>query len=261
LFSGPCYFRLPGYHSFVLQNDANSMPLDTLVTVRPDVQSSLATDSQLLVGSYTITLLPGATFKIISRGFAPLAGRFLFAGEGDDPLIFVTRAFELHYKSGGLMLEITPDEGTYIAMRDKGDAFVKDLRRQVYDLKPGQEIYFPLFGEAKLKKRLSGFWEDPPTGFSAARVNAGRVSAEEYSESDEEGAVVVATSTSDIAENDLGDIAEAVSEDHEIPATGTGEISAVGTAEDNAADSGKVVDVGEAQPETSAASETADSIF
>ena len=168
-FAGPCYFRLPGFRSFVLQHDFSEVPVDTLVTVRPDVNNPLATDSRLLVGSYTVTMLPGAVLKISARGFVPLTGRFVFAGEGDRAIVFASRAYELYYKSGRLLLEVTPDDGTFIVLRGKGDAFVKGLNRRIYDLEAGQEIHFPLFGEAKLRNRPGGFWNDPPTGFSSAR--------------------------------------------------------------------------------------------
>ena len=188
-FAGPFYFRLPGFRSFVLQHDFSGVPLDTLVAVRPDVHNPLATDARMLVGSYTVTMLPGASLKLTARGFVPLAGRFIFSGEGDEPLVFASRAYELYYNSGRLLLEVTPDDGTFIALRNKGDAFVKALNRQIFDLAAGQEVYFPLFGEAKLKKRLSGFWSDPPTGFSAARRRLDSTSsAEEDAEEAEEDA-------------------------------------------------------------------------
>ncbi len=168
-FDGSFYFRLPGFRSFVLQHDFKGLPSGSLAAVRPDVQNPLATDSKMLIGSYSVTMLPGASLKLSDRGFIPLAGRFIIAGEGDEPLVFISRAYELYYKSGRLLLEVTPDDGTFIALRNKGDVFVKSLNRSIYDLEAGQEVHFPLFGEAKLKKRLSGFWSDPPTGFSAAR--------------------------------------------------------------------------------------------
>lgn len=200
-FSGPCYFRLPGFHSFVFQNGADSIPEGTLVTVRPDVQNPVASESRLMVGSYTVTLLPGATFKAMRRGFVPLSGRFMFEGEGNEALIFTTRSFELHYKHGRLLLEITPDDGTFIALRNKGDVFVKALNRQIYDLAAGNELYFPLFGAAKLKKRMSGFWDDPPTGFSSARRRPELASSfedeEETDEDDKDGEAVSDADDSD----------------------------------------------------------------
>ncbi|PKL42754.1 MAG: hypothetical protein CVV41_12025 [Candidatus Riflebacteria bacterium HGW-Riflebacteria-1] len=183
--TGPCYFRLPGFHSFVFQNGADSVPEGTLVTVRPDVQNPVASKSCLIVGSYTVTLFPGATFKAMRRAFIPLSGRFMFDGEGAETLIFTTRAFELHYRSGRLLLEITPDDGTFIALRNKGDVFVKAINRRIYDLEAGHELHFPLFGAAKLKKRLSGFWEDPPTGFSAARRRPEPASSSDDDDEDE----------------------------------------------------------------------------
>jgi len=195
-FVGPFYFRLPGFRSFVLQQNFSGVPSGSLATVRPDVQNPLATDSKMLIGSYTVTMLPGASIKISDRGFVPLAGRFIISGEGDEPLMFISRAYELHYKSGRLLLEVTPDDGTFIALRNKGDAFVKSLNRSIYDLEAGQEIHFPLFGEARLKKRISGFWSDPPTGFSAARrrpdstsmaeENAEKAEAEDEDEDEED---------------------------------------------------------------------------
>lgn len=186
VFSGPCYFRLPGYHSFVLQDGIDSVLKGTLITVRPDVNSPTATESKLLQASYTVTLLPGASLKVTQRGFVPLTGRFIFAGEGEEAMIFVTRSFELHYRKGRLLLEITPDEGTFMALRNKGNVFVKALNRQVYDLEPGHEVHFPLFKPAKLKKRLSGFWDDPPTGFSSARRRSDLASMPESEDEDSE---------------------------------------------------------------------------
>lgn len=185
-FVGPCYFRLPGFRNFVLQQDFVGVPLETLVAVRPDVQHPLATDSKMLVGSYTVIMLPGASIKLSSRGLIPLAGRFIISGEGKEPLVFAGRAFELYYRSGRLLIEVTPDDGTFIALRNKGDAFVKSLNRSVYDLEAGQEVHFPLFGQAKLKKRMSGFWNDPPTGFSAARRRPDSTSMSEKDADDDE---------------------------------------------------------------------------
>lgn len=187
-FVGPCYFRLPGFRSFVLQYDYAGAPLDTLAAVRPDVQNPLATDSKMLVGSYTVTMLPGASLKLSARGFVPLAGRFVIAGEGDKPLVFVSRFYELYYRSGLLLLEVTPDDGTYIVLRNKGDVFVKGLNRSIFDLAAGQEVHFPLFGQARLKNRMSGFWNDPPTGFSAARRRPDSTSMSEKDAEDSEEA-------------------------------------------------------------------------
>lgn len=217
-FSGPCYFRLPGFHSFVFQDGADSVPEGTLVTVRPDVQNPVASESRLMVGSYTVTLLPGATFKAMRRGFVPLSGRFLFDGEGNEALIFTTRSFELHYKRGRLLLEITPDDGTFIALRNKGDVFVKALNRHIYDLAAGNELHFPLFGAAKLKKRLSGFWDDPPTGFSSARRRPELASS---SDDEDDDADEDAESVSDnkdrekVTESDVASVSREIATDEE----------------------------------------------
>ncbi len=185
-FVGPCYFRLPGFRNFVLQHDFSQILPDTLATVRPDVENPMATETRLLVGSYTVTMLPGASLKVAAKGFVPLAGRFVFEGEGNEPLVFIGRKYELYYRGGALLLEVTPDEGTFIALRNKGDVFVKGLNRSIYDLEPGQEVHFPLFGDAKLKKRLSGFWNDPPTGFSSARRRPDSTSMSEEAADDSE---------------------------------------------------------------------------
>lgn len=178
-FSGPFYFRLPGYRNFVLQSDCPAVPVNTLVAVRPDVNNPMASSSQLLIGSYTVRMLPGASMKMADRGIVPLSGRFLFSGEGSEPLVFISRYYELRYRRGSLLIEVTPDSGTYIALRGKGDVFVKAFDRRIYDLKANQELFFPLFGSARLSKRLSGFWSDPPTGFAAARISSKSSQAED----------------------------------------------------------------------------------
>lgn len=221
-FAGPCYFRLPGFRSFVMQNDFSEVPDGTLAVVRPDVQNPMATETKLLVGSYTVIMLPGASLKVLAKGFVPLAGRFVFAGEGDEPLLFRTRAFELYYRGGNLFLEITPDQGTFIALRNKGDVFVKGLNRDIYDLEPGQEVHFPLFGAAKLKKRLSGFWSDPPTGFSSARRRPDSTSLSDADAVDSE-------------DSDNADQDEAVDET-------TDEVAAKETSEETAKDTEKLTE-------------------
>jgi hypothetical protein len=137
--------------------------------------------------------LPGFRSFVLQHDFSGVPLDTLVAVRPDvhNPLatVFASRAYELYYNSGRLLLEVTPDDGTFIALRNKGDAFVKALNRQIFDLAAGQEVYFPLFGEAKLKKRLSGFWSDPPTGFSAARRRLDSTSsAEEDAEEAEEDA-------------------------------------------------------------------------
>lgn len=168
-FEGICYIRLPGFRNYILQENISNPPEGSFITIKPSVESPIATQSVMLIGSYSMIMYPGAVLRINEKSSTPITGRFVISGRGEEPFILISRYFELQFFDGEVMIEVTPDNGTYIAMPKKGDAFVKDLYRNVYDLKSRNELYFPLFGESKLSKRLSSFWQDAPTAFSVIR--------------------------------------------------------------------------------------------
>lgn len=162
------FVRLPGQHDFIAQN-YDYLPANTMVLVKPDTKNPMASGSVLIVGSHSIILYPGATLRLLADAVYPISGRFaISAAENAEPLRILTKNFIAEYISGNLLLEITPDNGTYVVMRDKGNAWLKDAGRKIFQLQPGQELFFPLFG-ATVEQRLSSFWSEPPTSFGAAR--------------------------------------------------------------------------------------------
>lgn len=169
--TGGVFIRCPGQKSFVLASDSTLLPVDAIALARPDTRQPLASSAQIIVGSHSIILFPGASLRCLENGFYHLSGRIEIDTENAAvPLVFQSRKFFLRYLSGNLLLEVTPDSGTYVALRNKGDAFIKDENRRIVELEADQEIFFPLFGPLKKNNRLSSFWNIPPTGFASARV-------------------------------------------------------------------------------------------
>ncbi len=184
-FEGNFFARFPGEKKFVVATESASLTEGTIIIVRPDVKQPLASGSHLIIGSHTVTLFPGSSARLTRGGLYPLSGRLEINTELPSSPIFIHgKKFFLQYQNGHLMLEVTPDSGTYLVMRNKGQAFVKDLDRQIVELETDQEIYFPIFGAMKKNSRQSSFWNLAPTGFSAARSAAAAV-AEDNVEADE----------------------------------------------------------------------------
>lgn len=182
---GNFFARFPGKKKFVAATDSVSLIENTIILVRPDVRQPLASDSQLIIGSHSITLFPGSSARLTRGGLYPLSGRLEIKTELPSAPIYIHgKKFFLQYESGHLMIEVTPDSGTYLVMRNKGQAFVKDLDRQIVELETDQEIYFPIFGTMKINSRQSSFWSLAPTGFSAAR--SADAFAEEKTDADED---------------------------------------------------------------------------
>lgn len=168
--TGECYIREPGQVNFSLPISGNNLSVNTIVTVKSDVSHSMATCSTVLLGSHTLILFPGSTVRLLAEGIYPLAGRFeLNTASSSESLQINTRKFSAAYNFGNLLVEVTPDSGTYAALRNKGDVWFKDSARKIFQLQPGQQLLFPLFGETIEQDRLSGFWTASPTSFAAVR--------------------------------------------------------------------------------------------
>lgn len=169
--TGECYVREPGLVNFSLPTTGNYLSVDTIVTVKPSVSNSVATGSTILLGSHTLILFPGSTVRILANGIYPLAGRFeLNTKSASEALQINTRKFSAAYNEGNFLIEVTPDNGTYAALRNKGEVWFKDSARRIFQLQPGQQLYFPLFGETQQQERLSGFWAASPASFASVRA-------------------------------------------------------------------------------------------
>lgn len=198
------YLRVPGQTEFSLYKSGDTICPNSLITVKPLAKDSLATDAAILIGSHSLTLLPGSTLRILADGIYPLLGRFEINSEtASEPLMIVSRRFTGGYGSGKLLIEATPDNGVFVAMRNKGDAWFKDSYRKIFQLQAGQQLHFPLFGETLQKEGLDGFWAFQPAGFGLLRPHAGDlppVDSEEDSDN--------ATDTEDLKEPAPGSAGE-----------------------------------------------------
>lgn len=131
----------------------------------------LATDTFIVAGSSTLILFPGAVIKYDKHGFKPVNGRIQLVGSDlRDKFFIADRKFELYLEKGNIAIEVTPDSGTYIAVRDKSEGIVKTFERKIIELANGMEIHFPLFAAETVRKRISSFWEKPPAAFSSVRL-------------------------------------------------------------------------------------------
>lgn len=222
------YYRSPGSVGFKLCDDNQVLESGSILTVKSSFISPLATETKILCGSHTISFFPGATAKILADGLQPLSGRIEIVSEKAlEPLVIHTARFSGEINDGHLLLEVTPDSGTFIAMRNRGQAWFKDRSRKIFELESGHELHFPLFGPTVEMPILSGFWADQPSSFSAARKKiAGRsfpdgLHADETSEiaSDTEDAVAV-NNTEDTASGSNSLDTSNVAEKAILPASG-----------------------------------------
>lgn len=167
------YHRSPGSVGFRLFEETQSIESGSILTVRSSFIAPLATETRVVCGSHTISFFPGATVKILADGLQPLSGRIeIISEEALEPLILRAGKFYGEVSDGHLLLEVTPDNGTYIAMRNTGKAWFKDHARKIYELENGRELHFPLFGPTVEMPVLSGFWSDQPSSFFSARKKA-----------------------------------------------------------------------------------------
>ena len=147
--------------------DGKTPPAGSLLTVRSSFENPVATNSELLVGSHTVTFYPGATVRLLENGLYPISGRLTIMSQpASEPLNLLAQRFSGAILSGNLLIEVTPDEGTYIAMKKKGSAWFKDRARKIFELKNTGQLHFPLFGETVDQPELSGLWSLPPSSFA-----------------------------------------------------------------------------------------------
>lgn len=157
-----------------------------IYAVRHDLYFPLATDTCIYSASSTMTLFPGSVIRFDQSGFMPLTGRIHLSGNDfGDKFAVRNRKFELLIERGNVFLEVTPDDGTFIAVRGETTGIIKTFERKIIELENGSEIHFPLFGKEKISKRLSSFWNSPPSSFSALRLPENET-AEDASASDSE---------------------------------------------------------------------------
>ena len=164
------YHRSPDSVGFKLFDDEQTIESGSIITVKPSFSAPLATETKIVCGSHTVSFFPGATVKILAEGLQPLSGRIEILSEAaTEPIAIRTARFSGEIYDGHLLLEVTPDDGTFIAMRNRGQAWFKDRTRKIFELENGHELHFPLFGPAVEMPVLSGFWSDQPGSFSSAR--------------------------------------------------------------------------------------------
>lgn len=162
---GEHMIRLPGSSRYI-KDTFQKLPDNVIVSI-PDLETASSTSA--IVDGHTIKLYPGVTFKISKGMFIPLTGRFEFSPEdtATTSINIVAHNCNAGYKSGHFLIEATPDNGTFFALKDNGSVWIKDISRNVFELKSGQQIHIPMFGNAILKPRLEAFWGKEPSSFNS----------------------------------------------------------------------------------------------
>ncbi len=162
---GEHMIRLPGSSRYI--KDAFQKLPDNVIVSIPDLETASSTSA--IVDGHTIKLYPGVTFKISKGTFIPLTGRFEFSPEdtATSSINIVAHNCNVGYKSGHFLIEATPDNGIFFALKDNGSVWLKDISRNVFELKSGQQIHIPMFGNAILKPRLEAFWGKEPSSFNS----------------------------------------------------------------------------------------------
>ena len=160
---GEYLIRLPGSSKAVHNN--NKVFPDNAIYSIPNKEK--ASDTILLLDGHRIKLYPGASFKISKGLLIPLVGRFEFSTSDNeaDSVNIAANNCNAAYTYGHFLIEVTPDNGVFFAMKSKGSAWVKDIARKVYDLKQGQQIQVPLYGQTVLKSHVESFWGKKPSSF------------------------------------------------------------------------------------------------
>lgn len=130
--------------------------------------NKLATDSKLIISSFTITLFPGSLIKIDKKSIRPMLGRIKITKEiaNKDFLIFKTKKFLCEFTSGILLIEACPNGDFYIAAPKSIKSILKENNRKIHILQAGNEIFFPAFGTPKIRGMLSNRWSNPPAGYA-----------------------------------------------------------------------------------------------
>lgn len=183
---GDFYLRQPSGVRFTLLNPETRLSENSILTVPASAENPLASDSYLMLGSHTLVCYPGTTIKILSDSITPVLGRLEIISKGSsEPLRIQAKKYSGEILDGNLLVEVTPDSGTFVAMRGKGDAWFKDLSRQIFALNSGSQLHFPLFGPTR-EESIGSFWSEPPSSFSSARrkitpLKSAKISTEESS--------------------------------------------------------------------------------
>ncbi len=160
---GNYLIRLPGSGRYI-QKNLPKLPDNTIISIPLEN----ASNSLLILDSHNIKLYPGAVFKISKGSFIPMAGRFEFSSEektATSTINIVANNCNAGYRYGHFLVEVTPDNGIFFAMKNKGLAWVKDIYRKVFELKQGQQVHIPLFGQSKLRNTIEAFWGKEPSSF------------------------------------------------------------------------------------------------
>lgn len=170
LLTGSFFCRHPDCVAFSPYVAGEKLPANSILVVRSSIENPLATNSALLVGSHTVTFYPGASVRLMNNGIMPLSGRFsITSSEAAEPVNIFADRFSGSMLDGSLLIEITPDDGAYVAMKNAGSAWFKDRERKVFELNNTRELHFPLFGKTLEQSSLSGFWSVSPSSFAKLR--------------------------------------------------------------------------------------------
>ena len=160
---GDYFIRLP-HSSRYVRNTLSNLPDDVIFCI-PEIEN--ATSTTAIVDGHSVKLYPGASFRVSKASFIPLTGRFEFSTleTAGKSISIVANNCNAGYFCGHFLLEATPDNGVFFAMKDKGRAWVKDISRNVFELKAGQQVHIPKFGNGVFKNRLDAFWGKAPSSF------------------------------------------------------------------------------------------------
>lgn len=187
-FTGTIKARFPQRVRFEqLATSTTTIPAGTMLCLSPSFLSPLASDTVVKVFGHNIRFFPGALMSVDNHFLKPVTGRFHFHSNlASFPVKIAARRYSGEYSSGDFWLEVTADNGTFMAMTDKGQMWVKDEYRRVIELKPSQEIHVPLFGETVITERLTSRWELPPEGFAVTETRLNEQATEEPDKQDSE---------------------------------------------------------------------------
>ncbi len=161
--NGYYLIRLPGSSKYI-QNTLSKLP-DNIIFSIPDINN--ASNTSFMLDGHLVKAYPGTVFKISKSSFIPLSGRFEFSSDetATNSINIIANNCNAGYSYGHFLIEATPDNGIFFAMKNRGSAWVKDHYRKVFELKSGQQLQVPLFGESILRNRVEAFWGKDPSSF------------------------------------------------------------------------------------------------
>lgn len=162
---GEHMIRLSGSSRYI-KDTFDKLP-DNVIVCIPDIENASSTSA--IIAGHRINLYPGVTFKISKGAFIPLTGRFEFSPDNTaaSSISIVAHNCNAGYYSGHFLIEATPDNGTFFALKDNGTVWIKDIARNIFELKSGQQVHVPMFGKAVFKPRLEAFWGKEPSSFNS----------------------------------------------------------------------------------------------